>query len=179
MISQSLTSALSPPIGDELGPYLEAVSKEMGLRGDSDLARLMEVPASSVANWKRRRQVPAGISEWFPREILANAARKDRVMIKSGTIALQALVELLNRKDGDLLDYGEPLALHMTGQAVPALYSIAQVLMRGPLGPYIQGADDHVATNLLADALAEAMPALRRLIRPPPPDEMGSQQGSQ
>ena len=165
MSLQSLVSAISPPEGEALGGYLEAVSRALGVSSDAALARVMGLPSSTIANWRRRGVVSKDGLGWFARDMLKVVARKHDYPFQPGSGEVNAVMELLRNTRVDPLEAGASANI-LTGEAVPPLLALASIIWAGPRSADLDellpfGADAEVARLLSA-----ALPELRKVIAP-------------
>ena len=162
---QSLTSALMPPNGEQLAAYLDTLTAELGERSDAGLARLMGIQPSTIANWRRRGVVAQPGMQWLEEELVSLLSVKDRVQLRSGTMYLNGVLRLLRDTGGDLFEVGEGGAADASGLALPALFSMARVILRGPLASELHSAPDDECEARLANLLRAALPSLRQRLR--------------
>lgn len=143
---------LSPPTGREaLTAYLAAVVEALGERSDADLARVLELPASTIASWKLRGAVPAERRGWFVHELPRAIAGRwiDRFPKRYG-MSLYATLVYLRRSNLDPFGSGGD-AIHAVSDALGGILAIATLLVKTG-GERVLLDDDEFA-NLVADAL--------------------------
>jgi hypothetical protein len=159
--NQSLLLLLSPPGGaDALTRYLRAVGRAVGARSDADLARMMEAPASALANWKRRGSVSDQGRLWFEQRLItAIAVNSTEALPRTELGATAAVLNLVGRTGGDALRIGGADALFANALAFGGLLSLAQLLVELlRIGdPAAGGVDD----PRVADLLEAAIPRFR------------------
>lgn len=153
MKMQSAMSWLRPPEGDGLPRYVEAVVEATALRSEAALADLIGVPASAIANWKRRRRIPAEYCSWFETELVREIlARNGRVPDLRGKMPISGALRFLTRGDGN--PFGLPSAYVdlAHGDLFAGLVALARLAWR------VSGIalmDDDAALDAMADRLSD------------------------
>lgn len=156
---QSLLLLLSPPaeVG-ALALYLRAVARSVGARSDAELARIMDVPTSAIANWKRRGSVSDQGRQWFVgRLIRAIGEGSSEAMPKTELGAVAAVLDVVGRAAGDPLRIGgvnAPFANAMAFGGVLALAQLVVSLLR-LTEPLAGGVDDKRVPALLEEGLPQ------------------------
>jgi len=95
---------------------------------DADLARIMELPASSIANWKRRGSIPEQHHWWFIErlpELIFDSNQVTRSQSSRATLAVVAL--LLDFRA--LFDWPGAPAAGEVALALPGMLAMADLLV--------------------------------------------------
>lgn len=100
---QSLMLVLSPPVGvSELTAYLRSAARAVGARSDADLAKVMQVPTSTIANWKRRGVVSESGREWFGSNFILEVATASSMHLPSVEVAaVEAVLRVVIEEGGN------------------------------------------------------------------------------
>ena len=155
---QTFLAAISPPQGEGLGRYLDAVARVLGVQSDAALARIIEVSPGVVASWRRRKVVGGAGARWFQHQLLKHACQKQEYRF-TASFEEMTVVEVLRRTGVNPLNMHPPNNV-LTCEAIPPLLTLAYIIFNGPLHDELDA--DERREHCAADLLMEALPMLRK-----------------
>ena len=150
--SQYLMSLINPPVGTaKLRTYFRIIAKALGVRNDAGLGSVLGIPATTIANWKRRGGVPPDSALLIRTTLIEKVATYTRDLPKVGLESREAVVRFMVATGGNpLLLRGDPATA--TALALPGLFSLAEMLWELQA---VHGQDANGRT--VAELLPEAM----------------------
>lgn len=160
----AFNAKLMPPSGvHEVGRYLNAASRALRVKSDSELSRLIGVAPSTLASWKARGSIPSEHSDWFRANLIGKIARTHDALPECSMTARSAVVELFAQTGGNPLGV-ERLTLTVGASMLAPLLAIAQFFAE------LDGADPRLLKSetvyAIVDLLVGCIPLLRQLLNP-------------
>lgn len=124
-----LYALVAPPSGSkDVARYLRIIGRSLGYKTDAALSQFFGVPPTSIANWKRRGQIPADAEMHLKSALVEKVAAYTVVFPDVGLSARSAVLHLLQRTKMDPLSASAD-PFQMTSLALPALLNLAEMIV--------------------------------------------------
>lgn len=156
----AVIALLAPPGGaTALERYFAALLKALGVRSDAELAKLVGVPAATLASWKRRGAVPQDQERWFTSEMIRMVFNAWRTALppRPSDYARASAIEVLKRAGGDPLELRDPSNV-LTAWALGGLLALGDFRIAvDPDRSWLAQPDDAIVAivaNFLIDCIA-------------------------